>query len=234
MPTNWDVMEKNDSLQHAKATMNRPEFAPPALSTLILGTANRGKAAELAGLLEGVGLRLLTLADVPNPLAVDEGSDSFAENARRKASEQAAHLRAWVLADDTGLLVDALGGAPGVHTARYAGPHATGADNRARLLCELGHLPLERRTARFVCRLALAGPGGTIHAESEGHCRGRILFEPRGQLGFGYDSLFEVVEYHRTFAELGDVAKSVLSHRARAMAKMRRSLAEQVAASANL
>lgn len=190
-------------------------------STLVLGTANRDKAAELAVLLARTGLELITLADVPDPLAVDEGSDSFAENARRKASQQAAHLGAWVLADDTGLVVDALGGAPGVHTARYAGPNATGADNRRRLLAELGDLPLERRTARFVCYLALSDPTGTIRAESEGHCSGRILLEPRGEQGFGYDSLFEVVEYHRTFAELGDVAKSVISHRARAMGKMR-------------
>jgi len=194
--------------------------------TLILGTGNRGKAAELATLLDGTGLELLTLADVPSPLAVDEGSESFAENARRKASQQAAHLGHWVLGDDTGLLVDALDGAPGVHTARYAGPNATGADNRRRLLAELADVPLERRTARFVCYLALADPKGEIRAESEAHCRGRVLFEPRGALGFGYDSLFEVLEYHRTFAELGATAKAVLSHRARAMEKIRPRLRE--------
>lgn len=189
--------------------------------TLILGTGNRGKAAELAILLEDTGLQLLTLADVANPLSVEEGSESFVENVRRKASLQAAHLRRWVLADDTGLVVDALGGAPGVHTARYAGPNATGADNRRRLLAELDGVPLEHRTARFVCYLALADPDGKIRAESQGHCSGRILPEPRGALGFGYDSLFEVVEYHRTFAELGEAAKAILSHRARAMAKIR-------------
>jgi len=194
--------------------------------TLILGTGNRGKAAELATLLDGTGLELLTLADVPSPLAVDEGSESFAENARRKASQQAAHLGHWVLGDDTGLLVDALDGAPGVHTARYAGPNATGADNRRRLLAEVADVPLERRTARFVCYLALADPKGEIRAESEAHCRGRVLFEPRGALGFGYDSLFEVLEYHRTFAELGATAKAVLSHRARAMEKIRPRLRE--------
>jgi len=194
--------------------------------TLILGTGNRGKAAELATLLDGTGLELLTLADVPSPLAVDEGSESFAENARRKASQQAAHLGHWVLGDDTGLLVDALDGAPGVHTARYAGPNATGADNRRRLLAELADVPRERRTARFVCYLALADPKGEIRAESEAHCRGRVLFEPRGALGFGYDSLFEVLEYHRTFAELGATAKAVLSHRARAMEKIRPRLRE--------
>jgi XTP/dITP diphosphohydrolase len=195
-------------------------------ATLILGTGNRGKAAELVALLDDTGLELLTLADVPSPLSVDEGSESFAENARRKASQQAAHLGRWVLGDDTGLQVDALGGVPGVHTARYAGPNATGADNRRRLLTELADVPLEWRTARFVCYLALADPRGTIRAESEGHCRGRILLEPRGELGFGYDSLFEVVEYHRTFAELGELAKAVLSHRARAMERIRPRLME--------
>ncbi len=197
---------------------------PPPLSTLVLGTTNRGKAAELSVLLEGTGLRLLSLAEIPDALDVDEANDSLDENARRKAAQQAAHLGHWVLADDTGLLVDALGGAPGVATARYAGPNATGADNRRRLLAELGDLPFEQRSARFVCHLALADPHGTIRAQSEGHCHGRILYGPRGQQGFGYDSLFEVVEYHRTFAELGDAAKSVLSHRARAMEKMRTEL----------
>jgi len=192
--------------------------------TLVLGTANPGKARELAVLLEELGLSVLTLADVADPLAIDEGADSFVENARRKASQQAAHLRRWVLADDTGLAVDALGGAPGVHTARYAGPGATAEDNRRRLLAELRGLSQERRAARFVCHLALSDPSGTVRAESHGECRGRILDAPRGNLGFGYDALFEVVEYHRTFAELGETAKSLLSHRARAVQRLRSSL----------
>jgi XTP/dITP diphosphohydrolase len=188
--------------------------------SLVLGTANRGKAQELIALLASNGLEILTLGDVPNPLSIDEAGESFVENARLKAARQAAHLGRWVLGDDTGLLVDALNGAPGIYSARYAGPNASGEDNRRRLLAELGDLPLAERAARFVCRLALADPEGKIRAESDGHCRGRILFEPRGQQGFGYDTLFEVVEYHCTFGELGEAAKNLLSHRARAMGRL--------------
>jgi len=187
---------------------------------LILGTANRHKARELALLLAPAGLALTSLADLAEYADVDESGTSLAENARRKATVQARHLRAWVLADDTGLEVDALGGAPGVRSARFAGPNADAEANRRRLLAELAGAPLARRTARFVCHLALADPRGRIRAESEGRCRGRIRFAPSGDGGFGYDSLFEVVEHGRTFAELGDSIKAQLSHRARAVQGM--------------
>ena len=187
---------------------------------LILGTANRHKARELALLLAPAGLALRSLADLAEYADVDESGTSLAENARRKAIVQARHLREWVLADDTGLEVDALGGAPGVRSARFAGPNADAEANRHRLLDELAGVPLARRTARFVCHLALADPSGRIRAESEGDCRGRIGFAPSGDGGFGYDSLFEVVEHGRTFAELGDSIKAQLSHRARAVQGM--------------
>jgi XTP/dITP diphosphohydrolase len=187
---------------------------------LILGTANFGKARELTKLLDCIDIQLFTLADFDDPCHVDESGRSIAENACLKATVQAAHLNAWVLGDDTALEVDALGGAPGVRTARFAGPDADAAANRLRLLEALAGIPVEGRTARFVCHLALADPSGAVRAESQAHCRGRIGLNEVGEGGFGYDSLFQVVEYHRTFAELGDAAKNRLGHRGRAVEKM--------------
>ena len=183
---------------------------------LVIGTANRKKGRELAELFSPLGLEIKTLADFSAAIAVDETGTTFAENAALKATRQAAHLGHWILADDSGLAVDALGGAPGVASARFSGPSANDAANNRLLLEKLGASPLEKRAARFICRMALADVSGTVRAESEGVCCGRILFEPRGSQGFGYDPLFEVAEYHRTFAELGIAVKSCLSHRARA------------------
>ncbi len=184
---------------------------------LVLGTANRKKAGELADLLRDVPLAVRTLADFDRPLDVDETGGSFAENAALKAAGQAKQLGQWVLADDSGLIVDALNGAPGIYSARYAGPGATDADNRRKLLAELAGVEPPRRTARFVCHLALTDAGGTIRATASGACHGRIRLEEAGTGGFGYDPLFEIVEYHRTFGELGPATKACLSHRARAM-----------------
>jgi XTP/dITP diphosphohydrolase len=118
------------------------------------------------------------------------------------------------------LEVDALGGEPGVFSARYSGLGATDGSNNRLLLARLGGLEPEKRGASFVCHVAVADPGGNILAESDGRCRGLILSAPRGQGGFGYDPLFEIVEYHRTFAELGLAVKAVLSHRARAVCRV--------------
>jgi XTP/dITP diphosphohydrolase len=187
---------------------------------LVLGTANRKKGVELADLFRAVGAELRTLADFHDWKPVVEDGDTFAANARLKAAGYARQLRQWVLADDSGLLVDALGGEPGVRSARYSGPQSDDAANNRLLLERLGDAPLERRAARFVCHIAVADPSGVIQAESEAACRGRMLFTPRGENGFGYDPLFEVVEYHRSFAELGLPVKSCLSHRARAAYRM--------------
>lgn len=183
---------------------------------LVLGTNNRKKGVEMAALVEPLGIDVRTLADFPSAIQVVEDGTTFAENAAKKASQQARHLGQWVLADDSGLAVDALSGAPGVYSARYAGPGADDQANNARLLAELADVPAERRGAAFWCHMALADPTGTVRAESQGACRGRILGQQRGATGFGYDPLFEVLEYHRTFAELGLVAKAAISHRARA------------------
>ena len=196
--------------------------------TLVLGTGNRKKAAELVDLLAEVGLELQTLADYGDALSVEETGDTFAANAILKATEQARHLNRWVLGEDSGIVVDALGGRPGIYSARYSGPNATDASNNSLLLEELADTPLEKRTAHYVCHMALADPGGNVRAESCAKCHGRIRFEPAGTSGFGYDPLFEIVELHHTFGELGDVVKSVLSHRARAAEHMIGQLMELV------
>lgn len=185
--------------------------------TLVLATANPHKLRELSGLLAELRIPLWSLADFPHAAAMPEDGMTLGENARRKASGCARRLKAWVLADDTGLEVDALGGAPGVRSARYAGDGATMAENRAKLLAQLENVLDAERTARFVCHLALADPLGGIAAEATGWCRGRLRRRPAGQLGFGYDSLFEIVEYRKTLAELGPVATAVIGHRGRAV-----------------
>jgi XTP/dITP diphosphohydrolase len=184
---------------------------------LVIGTHNRKKGAEIAELLAPLGIAVVTLDDVPDAIEIAEDGESFAANARLKASQQAIHLGRWVLADDSGLEVDVLGSAPGVHSARFAGPQATDEANNRCLLEKLGDTPLEKRTAHYVCHIAMADPTGAIRAESHDVCYGRIRFEPVGSNGFGYDPLFEVVEYHRTFGELGPHVKQVLSHRSRAL-----------------
>jgi XTP/dITP diphosphohydrolase len=188
----------------------------PTQPLLVFGTANRKKGQELAEVFAPVGLRLQTLADFPQAIQVAETGDTFTANAVLKAVQQAAHLGRWVLGEDSGLLVDALHGEPGVFSARYSGASANDLSNNRLLLERLGDTPLDQRTARYACHMALSDPTGTVRAESEGTCRGRMLFAQRGNNGFGYDPLFEVVEYHLTFGELSALVKSCLSHRARA------------------
>jgi len=184
---------------------------------LVIGTHNGKKGAELADLLAPYRFRIVTLAEVEQAIEVVEDGESFADNAEKKAVQQARHLNRWVLADDSGIEVDALQGAPGIYSARYAGPNACDADNNGRLLEELGELPLHKRTARYVCHVTVSDPAGNVRAESHATCGGRIRFAPSGQNGFGYDPLFEVIEYHRTFGDLGATVKRALSHRSRAL-----------------
>lgn len=193
---------------------------------LVLGTNNRKKGIELAELFGPLGLTLRTLADCDNPIDVVEDGETFAENAAHKACRQARHLRVWVLGEDSGLQVDALKGAPGVYSARFSGVGATDVSNNRLLLEKLVGVPLEKRTARYVCHMTLSDPTGAVRTESEAFCRGRIRVEPLGSHGFGYDPLFEVLEYHRTFGQLGSTAKAVLSHRARAARRLIPALVE--------
>jgi XTP/dITP diphosphohydrolase len=184
---------------------------------LVVGTRNRKKGAELQELLVPLGLAVATLDDFPNAIDVVEDGDSFAANALLKATQQARHLGQWVLADDSGLEVDALGGAPGIFSARFAGVNSSDDQNNALLLERLVDTPLAKRTGRYVCHVAVADPQGLVRAESHDVCHGRIRSEPVGGNGFGYDPLFEVVEYHRTFGELGPAVKRAISHRSRAL-----------------
>jgi XTP/dITP diphosphohydrolase len=184
---------------------------------LVLGSRNRKKLLELAELLEPHGLLLKTLADFSEAIDVEETGDTFAANARLKAVEQAKHLKQWVLGEDSGLSVDALGGQPGVFSARFSGPGATDERNNELLLEKLRDVPLEKRSAHYTCYAALSDPDGNVRAESEGTCRGRILLTPSGSGGFGYDPLFEIIECHQTFGELSPAVKAVLSHRSRAI-----------------
>ncbi len=187
------------------------------LPTLVLGTHNHHKKVEVAKVLAPWGITLQNLADYPAAMEVEETGSTFGENACLKAAEQAKHLGLWVIAEDSGLEVDALGGRPGVFSARYSGENATDAKNNQRLLEELADMPEEKRGARYVCHLALSDPQGNIRAQAEAYCRGRILTQPHGTNGFGYDPLFEIIEYHRTFGLLSPELKACISHRARAL-----------------
>lgn len=182
---------------------------------LVLGTTNPGKVRELELLLGPHGIRVVSLRE-RGGVTVEETGRTFAENAALKASTQAGALDAWVLAEDSGLCVDRLGGAPGVHSARFS---ATGDDeaNNDLLLERLAGVPAAERGAHYACHAALAAPGGRVVAEATGICRGTIATSRHGGGGFGYDPLFVVPEYHRTFGELPAAVKSVVSHRARAM-----------------
>src|SRR5262249_13311555 len=157
----------------------------------------------------------------PQAPEVVEDADTFAGNARKKASELARALGHWVVADDSGLTADALGGAPGVFSARYAGQPCDDEANNRKLLAALADVPDANRGAAFRCAVALADPAGTIRLEAEGACRGRLTREARGRGGFGYDPLFLIPEYHQTFGELSALVKHQLSHRARAFACFR-------------
>jgi len=183
---------------------------------LVLGTNNQGKVREITPLLAPYGFELRTLADYPESIDVVEDGDSFAANAILKATQQAKHLDAWVLGEDSGIVVDAIQGAPGIYSARYAGPNASDEDNNRKLLDALETVPAERRGAHYVCHMTLADPQGNVRAECEARCYGRVRREPSGSGGFGYDPLFEIREYHRTFGQMVGILKSVISHRSRA------------------
>ncbi len=189
---------------------------------LVLGTHNAKKLAEMRQLLAPSGITVRSLAELPNAIEVAETGTTFQENAQLKAVQQAQHLGSWVLAEDSGLSVNALAGRPGVYSARYAGEQATDEENNAKLLEELGSTPDAGRGAFYTCQLCLANPAGEVIFEASGRCYGRIGWTPAGEHGFGYDPLFIIPEYHRTFAQLGPHSKRAISHRARAMALLRR------------
>jgi XTP/dITP diphosphohydrolase len=192
----------------------------PNTPSLVIASRNRKKAAEIADLLQPHGIEVISVADFPDVPEVIEDGRSFAENAAIKASQTARHLAQWVLGEDSGLMVDALGGAPGIYSARYSGEGATDDSNNRKLIDALAAVPDEQRTAQYVCRVAVADPSGQVRLEAEGVCRGRIVRAERGANGFGYDPYFLIPEYHRTFGELSPLVKRQLSHRGRALRRL--------------
>lgn len=189
------------------------------MTGLLVATNNAGKQREYQQLLAPLGVRLLTPQDVPQAPTVLESGATYAQNAQLKALAYQRSSGLLTLADDSGLEVDALGGEPGLHSARCAGPIAGDVDRYRLLLARLEGVPWEQRTARFRCVVVLAVPGGDTHS-TEGACEGFIALEPRGHNGFGYDPIFYFPEHDCTMAQLPLELKNRISHRARAVQKM--------------
>ncbi len=192
--------------------------------SIVIASRNKGKIREIQQILAGLPVRLVAPTDLPE--VVEDGS-TYAENARKKAVAVARHTGEWALADDSGLEVDALEGAPGIHSSRWSGGGAE-ANNR-KLLEELEGVSQEKRTARYLAVAVVAGPDGKIHAEAEGTCSGLIGFAPGGTGGFGFDPLFIVPDLGCTMAELPAEVKNRISHRAQAMEGLRESLTRLLA-----
>jgi XTP/dITP diphosphohydrolase len=187
------------------------------MRSLLLGTRNPGKVIEITSILADSGWSFSSLQEFPEVGEAEENFVTFAENAIAKAQFYASATGLCALADDSGLEVAALGGAPGVFSARYAGKGASDADRRALLLSELAKTGDTDRRARFIAVVAIATPSGEVLNVSEGICEGVITFAPRGTGGFGYDPLFIPDGHAQTFAELSDTIKNQISHRARAL-----------------
>ncbi|MCZ6462695.1 MAG: XTP/dITP diphosphatase [Proteobacteria bacterium] len=183
--------------------------------TLLLATRNEGKIREFQELLAGAGIEVETLDAQPDAGEVEETGETFEENARIKATHYARATGRWTVAEDSGLVVDSLGGEPGVHSARYAGTHGDDAANNRKLLSALEGV--EDRGARYVCSIVLAQPSGDVAVTVQGVCEGRIVQKPRGKGGFGYDPLFVPGGEFRTNAELPPEEKNSISHRGRAL-----------------
>jgi XTP/dITP diphosphohydrolase len=195
------------------------------MDQLLIATQNPGKTREISHILAGLPFACVSLVDLGIKEDIEETGDTYAANALLKANFALQTTGLPALGDDSGLEVDALGGRPGLHTARYA---PTNPERWAKLLGELKDVPWEKRTARFVCVIALAAPGREPQFV-EGACHGIIGLEPKGQGGFGYDPLFFVPEYNCTMAELPDDVKNRISHRGQAVLKAREVLEGWVA-----
>lgn len=197
------------------------------MTRLVVATRNRGKLREIEAILSGLPFTLLSLDDVTDFPEVVEDGDTFEENALKKASVAAMVTGLPALADDSGLVVDALGGRPGVYSARYSGDNSSDDANNEKLLRELADVPSAERTASFRCTIALCTPRGGKYTFS-GELRGVIRNSPRGNGGFGYDPLFYVCEQGATMAELPLEVKNAISHRGKALALLKEFLGHQV------
>ncbi len=185
---------------------------------LLLATTNRGKLLEYCQLLKGLPFELVSPADEGIDIAVDEKKKTFEENARLKAVTYSRLSGLVTLADDSGLEVDALGGGPGIISARFAGEQASDKDRIEHLLARLKDVPWEKRTARFRCVIAIATPEGETEL-CDGECQGLVGFEPKGENGFGYDPVFYLPEFGKTIAGLPLETKNQVSHRGKAARK---------------
>ena len=189
------------------------------MKEVIIATKNSGKAREFEHIFASRGIEVKTLLDFPEIPEVEETGTTFEENAILKAEAVSQALNKMVIGDDSGLIVDALEGRPGIYSARYAGEPKNDQNNTEKVLAELKNVPEENRTARFYCALAVAVPGQKTLTVS-GTCEGRILNEPRGENGFGYDPVFYVPEKGLAMAELSADVKNKISHRANALKKL--------------
>jgi XTP/dITP diphosphohydrolase len=190
---------------------------------ILLATRNSGKIAELKAMLSELDLEVLSLDEVPEAPEVTEDGATFRDNALKKARTMADTTGLMTLADDSGLEVDALNGAPGVYSARYAGDDADDAANNTKLLADLEGVPADRRSARFRCVIVVYHPSGTW-IDLDGKCEGRIAERPAGEQGFGYDPIFFLPGLGRTMAQLTSEEKNSLSHRGEAFKKLKREL----------
>jgi len=195
---------------------------------LILGTRNKKKISEITPLLADLALELVDVGQLHNVPEIAEEGRTFLANASAKAQGVAQAAGEWTLAEDSGLVVPALHGEPGVDSALYAGTHGDDAANNAKLLAKIASVPEADRVAYYVCVAVLCNPVGEIKAVTEGRCHGRIVTQAEGSGGFGYDPLFLIPEYHQTFGELHPVVKAALSHRAKAITNLRPALIQYV------
>lgn len=192
---------------------------------IVLATHNKGKIAEIQALMQDFNMEVLSMRDIPDIPEVEENGDTFLDNALKKAREIAEATGIMALADDSGLAVDALHGAPGVYSARYSGEDANDEKNNIKLLKEMKDIPDSRRTARFQCVMVLYHPGGEW-ISTEGVCEGMIAREPSGSHGFGYDPVFFLPEQGCSMARLEQEKKNAISHRGDALRKLRKMLPE--------
>ncbi len=193
------------------------------MPTLIVATKNQGKLREIKELLKELPLEIVSLADYPDLPEIVEDGKTFRANALKKAVTISRHTRTLVLGEDSGLEVEALGFKPGIYSARFAGEHADDQKNNRKLLEVLKKIPFKKRGARYRCVAALTD-GENVIGTVFGCCEGHIALKPRGHNGFGYDPLFVVPEFHKTFGELPPEVKERLSHRGQAMKKMKKLL----------
>lgn len=193
----------------------------PTLTKVIIASKNVHKIREMKQILSHVKqLDILTLLDFPSYTAPDEVGETFEEIAATKAKDAAKQLQCWAIGEDSGLVVPALKGSPGIYSKRYAGSDATDRDNRKKLLQEMSNLADDDRAAYFMCAMALATPAGELKKLVTATCEGRIVTEEKGGNGFGYDPIFQKYDYNKTFGELEESIKNRISHRRKTLDKL--------------